>query len=214
MASNSHGKKKKYPILGIRIDDDISNELEAEAARMGGKSTKSAVAKQAIRQWLLFFKPTEIYERMILYKNVFGFCLDQLSDEKLRELSQLVMQNTFEKNPPNNPNIDEASFMKEYNKMTPDDIMNAFEEIFLEARGVGRGWYSNIAMEYNEKKDLYYLALTHQVSKSFSKFLYVNLLEMIQGYTFLDVEFLDPYYGDTKVTFHVKILGIRENIKK
>jgi hypothetical protein len=203
--SKKKSKKKKYPILGIRIDEETSKQLENEASRIG--KNKSSIAKQAIRQWLLFFKPTEFYERMIIYKNVFGFCLDQLSEEKLRELSQLVMKNTFEKNHPNS--WDKNEFKEIFKKLKPKEIMDAFEEIFLEARGVGRGWYSNVDIQYNKEKDSYYLSLTHQVSESFSKFLFINLEDMIEGYTFLDVEFKNPYFGEAKVSFHIKIKGIR-----
>lgn len=202
-------KKKKYPILGIRIDDETNQKLEEEAARLGGKSNKSAVAKQAIRQWLLFFKPTEFHERMIIYKNVFGFCLDLLDEEKLHELSKLVMKNNFEKNPPNNPNLDRDEFLKQYQKMKPEEVMETFEEIFLEARGVGRGWYSDIDLQFNKVKKTYYLSLTHQVSQSFSRFLYLNLLDMIESYTSLKVEFFKPYFGDSTITFHIRILGIK-----
>jgi hypothetical protein len=201
-------KPKKYPFVGIRIDNETNAKLEKEADSMN--TSKSAIIKQAIRQWFYLLRPSDEFERMIIYKNVFGFCLDHLDDAALQDLSHLVMENTYRKDP---PNLAKRLFLREYQDITDERIKNAFKEYFLQARGLGRGWYNINKIEYHEEEQSYYVELSHRISKKFSNFLFLNLYEMVRGYTELDVEFFDPFYGDTKLTFFFRIKE-RQNIPK
>ena len=73
---------KKYPILGIRIDSATLNEIETTAKKLTIK--KSALVKQAIKQFFYLLDPVEKADRMMIYKNVLEFCLNYL-DEDLME---------------------------------------------------------------------------------------------------------------------------------
>ena len=94
MANNGEENKtkdKKYPILGIRIDRETLNEIETEAKNLNIK--KSALVKQAIKQWFYLFDPVEKADRMMIYKNVMEFCMNYLDESAMRELSQIIVKN-------------------------------------------------------------------------------------------------------------------------
>jgi len=198
-------EKKKYPFIGIRIDEDTNARLDAEAEKM--KVSKSAVIKQAIRHWFLLLRPSDSFERMIVYKNVFGFCLDHLEEKDLTKLSQLVMMNTFRNRP---PNLVKKKVMNDYGKLTRQELIEVFSESLLESRGLGRNWYKQTSLEYDEADDAYYVELTHQISEHFSRFLYINIQDMLAAYTDLEMRYYDPFFGDTKISFYMRIIGVKQ----
>ena len=87
MVEKRNGNKngdKKYPILGIRIDSETLNEIETTAEKLDIK--KSALVKQAIKQFFYLLDPVEKADRMMIYKNVLKFCLNHLDEEEMHEL--------------------------------------------------------------------------------------------------------------------------------
>ena len=199
---NKNGDKKTYPILGIRIDEETLNEIETEAKNL--KIKKSALVKQAIKQWFYLIDPVEKAERMMIYKNVMEFCMNYLDESAMHELSQIIVKNSFRHKPPNRV---KKELMDAYRNLEPKEFHEIINDVFLHRRGIAFGWYRESYLKYNSQEGTYYVEFKHRISKKFSKFLFINSKDLLESYTDLNFEYFDPFFGDLTLSFYARIIG-------
>ena len=205
MANKVEGNKngdKKYPILGIRIDNETLKEIETEAENL--KIKKSALVKQAIKQWFYLMDPVEKADRMMIYKNVMEFCMDYLDESAMHELSQIIVKNSFRHKP---PNLVKKELMEAYKNLEPQEFNEKINDVFLHRRGIAFGWYRESYLKYDSHEKTYYVEFKHRISKQFSKFLFINSQDLLESYTDLKFEYFDEFFGDLTLSFYAKIVG-------
>jgi len=198
---NKNGDKKSH-ILGIRIDSETLKEIETEAKNLNIK--KSSLVKQAIKQWFYLFDPVEKADRMMIYKNVMEFCMNYLDESSMKELSQIIVKNTFRHKP---PNLVKKELMEAYRNLEPKDFHEIINDVFLHRRGIAFGWYRETYLKYDPHEKMYYVEFNHRISKEFSKFLFINSKDLLESYTDLNFEYSDEFFGDLTLSFYAKIIG-------
>ena len=203
---NKNGEKK-YPILGIRIDSETLDEIETTAKKLSIK--KSALVKQAIKQFFYLLDPVEKADRMMIYKNVLEFCLNYLDEEAMHELSQLIVKNSFRHKP---PNLVKKELMEAYKKLDPKEFNEIINDVFLHRRGIAFGWYREAYLKYDPHEKTYYVEFNHRISKQFSKFLFINSKDLLESYTDLNFEYSDEFFGDLTLSFYAKIIGEKSRL--
>ena len=197
-------KDKPYPILGIRIDRETLNEIETEAKNLNIK--KSALVKQAIKQWFYLFDPVEKADRMMIYKNVMKFCMNYLDEDAMHELSQIIVKNSFRHKP---PNLVKKELMEAYKNLEPQEFNEKINDVFLHRRGIAFGWYRESYLKYDSHEKTYYVEFKHRISKQFSKFLFINSQDLLESYTDLKFEYSDEFFGDLTLSFYARIVGMK-----
>ena len=193
--------------LANRIIDALSSveeglKLNEIAKKL--KIKKSALVKQAIKQWFYLIDPVEKADRMLIYKNVMEFCMNYLDENAMHELSQLIVKNSFRHKPPNRV---KKELMDAYRNLKPREFNDIINDLFLHRRGIAFGWYKETFLRYNSREGTYYVEFKHRISKQFSKFLFINSKDLLESYTDLIFDYYDEFCGDLTLSFYVRIVG-------
>ena len=82
-------KEKKENVIGFRVDNSFYNELEALSSQENVK--KSDVIRKALSFYLNFHSSP--FPMILLGRNEFGFMLDHMKEDGLRQLADLSYKN-------------------------------------------------------------------------------------------------------------------------